>query len=142
MHTAMVLEALNGYDFSDIFHICEIGGGQGHLLSHFLSKYNHLNGTILELESVVNNQDASWPNKMGLQDRCKYIKRNVFEQVLSADLYIMKMILHDWNDDECTKILSNIHKSASDKSKVFIVEHLVPDPTTPHFSKLFDIHMM
>ena len=142
MHTAMVLEALSGYDFSNVSHICEIGGGQGHLLSHLQSKYNHLNGTILELESVVNNQDSSWPNKMGLQDRCKYIKGNMFEQVPSADLYMMKMILHDWNDEECIKILSNIHKSASDKSKVIIVEHVVPDPTTPHFSKLFDIHMM
>ena len=51
MHTAMVLEALSGYDFSNISHICEIGGGQGHLLSHLQSKYNHLIGTILELES-------------------------------------------------------------------------------------------
>ena len=55
---------------------------------------------------------------------------------------MMKMILHDWNDEECIRILSNIHKSAPDKSKVIIVEHVVPDPTTPHFSKLFDIHMM
>ena len=142
MHTAMVLEALNGYDFSNFSHICEIGGGQGHLLSHLQSKYNHLNGTILELESVVNNQDSSWPNKMGLQDRCRYIKGDMFEQAPSADLYLMKMILHDWNDDECIKILSNIHKSASDKSKVFIIEHIVPNPNTLHFSKLFDIHMM
>jgi hypothetical protein len=142
MHTAMVLEALNGYDFSNISHICEIGGGQGHLLSHLQLKYDHLKGTILELEPVVNNQDSSWPIKMGLQDRCRYIKGDMFEQVPSADLYIMKMILHDWNDDECIKILSNIHKSASDKSKIFIVEHLVPDPAIPHFSKLFDIHMM
>jgi predicted transcriptional regulator len=142
MHTAMVLEALNGYDFSDISHICDIGGGQGHLLSHLLSKHNHLNGTILELDPVFNNQESSWHNKMGLQDRCKYVKGDMFEQVPSADLYIMKMILHDWNDDECIKILSNIHKSASEKSKVLIIEHIVPNPETPHFSKLFDIHMM
>ena len=142
MHTAMVLEALNGYDFSNISHICEIGGGQGHLLSHLQLRYDNLKGTILELEPVVNNQDSSWPIKMGLQDRCRYIKGDMFEQVPHADLYIMKMILHDWNDDECIKILSNIHKSASDKSKIFIVEHLVPDPAIPHFSKLFDIHMM
>ena len=42
---------------------------------------------ILELEPVVNNQDSSWSNKMGLQDRCKYIKGDMFEQVPSADLY-------------------------------------------------------
>ena len=142
MHTAMVLEALNGYGFSNISYICDIGGGQGHLLSHLLSKYNYLHGTILELDPVVKNQDSSWHNKMGLQDRCKCVKGDMFEQVPSADLYIMKMILHDWNDEECIKILSNIHKSASDKSKVFIIEHIVPSPETPHFSKLFDIHIM
>ncbi len=142
MHTAMVLEALNGYDFSNIFHICDIGGGQGHLLSHLLSKYNHLNGTILELDPVVNNQDSSWQNKMGLQNRCKYVKGDMFEQIPSSDLYTMKMILHDWDDEECIKILSNIYKSASDKSKVFIIEHIVPNPGIPHFSKLFDVHMM
>ena len=128
MHTAMVLEALNGYGFSNISYICDIGGGQGHLLSHLLSKYDHLDGTILELDPVVNNHDSSWHNKMGLQDCCKYVKGDMFEQVPSADLYIMKMILHDWNDEECIKILSNIHKSASDKSKVFIIEHIVTKP--------------
>jgi predicted transcriptional regulator len=142
MHTTMVLEALNDYDFSSVKHICEIGGGQGHLSSYLHSKYNHLTGTILELEPIVNNQDSSWPHKMGLQERCKYIKGNMFEQVPSSDLYMMKMILHDWNDDECIRILSNIHKSAHDRSRVFIIEHIVPDATTPHFSKLFDIHMM
>jgi predicted transcriptional regulator len=142
MHTAMVLEALNGYDFSNISHICDIGGGQGHLLSHLILKYNYLNGTILELDPVVNNQDSSWHSKMALQNRCKYVKGDMFEQIPPADLYTMKMILHDWNDEECIKILSNIHKSASDKSKVFIIEHIVPNPGIPHFSKLFDVHMM
>jgi predicted transcriptional regulator len=142
MHTAMVLEALEGYDFSNISHVCDIGGGQGHLLSHLQSKYSHLNGKILELVPVVNNKDSSWPNRMGLQDRCEYIGGNMFEHVPPADLYLMKMILHDWNDDECIKILSNIHKSASEKSKIFIIENIVPNPETSHFSKLFDIHMM
>jgi predicted transcriptional regulator len=142
MHTTMVLEALNNYDFTNISSLCEIGGGQGHLSSHLHSKYDHLNGTILELEPVVRNQENSWPSKMGLQDRCKYIKGNMFDQVPSADLYMMKMILHDWSDKECIQILVNIHKAAPDKARIFIVEHIVPEPSQPHFSKLFDIHMM
>lgn len=52
------------------------------------------------------------------------------------------MILHDWNDEECIKILSNIQKASPVGGRVFIVEHVVPAPGTPHFSKLFDIHMM
>ncbi|MGD9533657.1 MAG: methyltransferase [Candidatus Nitrosocosmicus sp.] len=142
MHIAMVIDALDGYDFNNISHICEIRGGQGHLSSHLHSKYDHTRGTILELEQVVNNHHTAWPTKMGLQDRCKYLKGDMFDYVPPADLYMMKMILHDWSDEECVKILSNIYKSAPEKSKVFIIEHLIPDASTSHFSKLFDIHMM
>jgi hypothetical protein len=52
------------------------------------------------------------------------------------------MILHDWNDVECIKILSNIRKAATGPARVLIVEHIVSEPDVPHFSKLFDIHMM
>jgi hypothetical protein len=54
----------------------------------------------------------------------------------------MKMILHDWNDEECTRILTNVSRAASRGARVFIIEHVVPGPDTPHFAKLFDIHMM
>ncbi|HSF09330.1 MAG TPA: methyltransferase, partial [Nitrospirales bacterium] len=60
----------------------------------------------------------------------------------SADAYLMKLILHDWNDDECVRILNNQYQAANPGGRVFLVEHVIPDPGTPHFSKLFDIHMM
>lgn len=142
MHTNMVLEALENYDFSNIHQLCDIGGGQGHLLCNFLSRYPHMRGTILELESVVNNQNSVWPKKLDVEDRFQYVKGNMFEEVPTADAYFMKMILHDWNDEECKKILSNLNKASSNNAKVFIIEHLVPDPHIPHFSKFFDIHMM
>jgi hypothetical protein len=67
----------------------------------------------------------------------------MFREVPPADAYVLKMILHDWNDEECVKILCNIHRSCSSQDgKVFIVEHLITEPEKPHFSKLFDIHMM
>ncbi len=79
---------------------------------------------------------------MGVDDRCMYIQGDMFREVPSADAYIMKMILHDWNDDECVKILCNIYKSSPQDGRVFIVEYLITDPEKPHFSKLFDIHMI
>ena len=66
----------------------------------------------------------------------------MFEAAPSADAYIMKLILHDWNDDECVQILKNQYRAAKPGGRVFLVEHVIPDPGTPHFSKLFDIHMM
>ena len=142
--TVWVLDALSGYDFSKIHHLCDIGGGYGHLLSNLLIKYPHLRGSILELKSLIKNEDLLWSNKFAVQDRCTYIEGDMFIEVPSADAYVMKMILHDWNDDECVKILSNINRSCSQSrdGKVFIVEHLITDPKEPHFSKLFDIHMM
>jgi hypothetical protein len=64
------------------------------------------------------------------------------EVLPSADAYIMKMILHDWSDEECVNILSNINRSSPEHARLLIAEHLIPSPTVPHFSKLFDIHMM
>ena len=63
-------------------------------------------------------------------------------QLPSADVYMMKMILHDWSDEECVEILCNIYGSSPRLARLFIAEHLVPSANIPHFSKLFDIHMM
>jgi hypothetical protein len=140
--TAWVLDALDGYDFSKIHHLCDIGGGQGHLLSNLLLKYPHMKGTVFELESVTKNNELLQAPKLGVKERCSYVGGDMFIEVPSADAYMMKMILHDWSDQECVKILSNIHVSSPEHAKVLIAEHIVPDPETPHFSKLFDIHMM
>ncbi|MGB7676507.1 MAG: methyltransferase [Nitrososphaeraceae archaeon] len=140
--TAWVLDALDGYDFSKIHHLCDIGGGQGHLLSNLLVKYPQMKGTVFELESVTKKKELLLAPKLGVKERCSYVDGDMFSEVPSADAYMMKMILHDWSDQECVKILSNIYISSPEHAKVLIAEHLIPGPETPHFSKLFDIHMM
>ena len=144
--TNWVLEALDGYDFSNIHHVCDIGGGTGHLLGNLLVKYPHIKGTVLELESVTSKKELLLAPKLGVSERCSYVAGDMFSsnnsQLPSADAYIMKMILHDWSDEECVKILSNIYGSSPEQARLFIAEHLVPGPNIPHFSKLFDIHMM
>jgi predicted transcriptional regulator len=145
--TNWVLDALDKYDFSNIHHICDIGGGTGHLLGNLLVKYPHVKGTVLELESVINKEESLLASKLGVSERCSYVSGNMFDnssnsQLPSADAYIMKMILHDWSDEECVRILSNVYRSSPKHARLFIAEHLVPSPEIPHFSKLFDIHMM
>jgi predicted transcriptional regulator len=142
IQTAWILDALEGYDFSKVQHVCDVGGGQGHLLCSLLVKYPHLKGTVFELDTVIKNKELLWAKKMGVEDRCAYVIGDMFDEVPVADAYIMKMILHDWSDDECVKILSNIYRHATNLGTVFIAEHMVPEPEKPHFSKLFDIHMM
>ncbi len=61
----------------------------------------------------MTNRELLWADKIGVDDRCQYISGDMFTRVPSADLYMMKMILHDWNDEECIKILSNAHRASS-----------------------------
>jgi O-methyltransferase len=140
--TAWALEALEAHDFSSITRLCDIGGGHGHMVCSFLAKYPHLRGTVLELPSVIENKTLLWAGKLNVGDRCAYVAGDMFVAVPTADAYMMKMILHDWNDEECIQILRNISRAASPGGHVFTIEHVIPGPDTPHFAKLFDIHMM
>jgi hypothetical protein len=94
------------------------------------------------LPNVVGSKELLLADKMSVADRCRYVAGDMFKEVPPADAYVMKMILHDWDDDESVQILSNARKAASPGGRVFVVEHVVPGPETPHFSKLFDVHMM
>ena len=140
--TMLMLEALAPYDFSGVAHLCDVGGGHGHTLCSLLVKYPHLRGTVLELSSVLAKPELLWADKMGVGERCPYVPGDMFREVPPADAYMVKRVLHDWGDAECRQILSTIHRAAPQQSKVLLMEHVVPGPETPHFSKLFDIHML
>src|SRR5206468_9191417 len=60
IQTTWVSEALDGYDFSNVNYVCDVGGGQGHLLCSLLVKYPHLKGTVLELDSTIKNKEHLW----------------------------------------------------------------------------------
>ncbi|MBI2815649.1 MAG: hydroxyneurosporene methyltransferase [Acidobacteria bacterium] len=140
--TEAALQALEDFDFAAVQTACDIGGGHGHLVCGFLKRYPHVKGIVLERSSVIANLDLLWANRLGLEDRCEYVDGNMFERVPPADLYFLKLITHDWNDEESVQILRTACKAAPARGRIFIIEHVVPGAETPHFSKLFDIHMM
>lgn len=142
MQSSLVLEALKDHDFSKIQELCDIGGGYGHLICSILQKYPHLTGKVVDIEPVVKNTNMQLAGKMGVGSRCGYVLGDMFKEVPRSDAYIMKLILHDWNDEECLRILFNIYKAAPPSASIFIAEHIIQGPGTPDFAKLFDIHML
>jgi hypothetical protein len=66
----------------------------------------------------------------------------MFEAIPEADIYLMKHILHDWNDDECRKILHVARESTQEDGRLLLMEWVVPSSNEPHFAKLLDIHML
>ncbi|HZO31691.1 MAG TPA: methyltransferase [Chloroflexota bacterium] len=142
VQSQLVVEALAGCDLSDVRTWCDVAGGYGHLLCSLLAAYPALTGVVLDRPEVVDDRDRLIAPELGLGDRCRYVGGDMFAQVPAADAYSLKLILHDWDDEECVEILKNIRAAATGPQRVFIVEHIVPGPRESHFAKLFDIHML
>ncbi len=136
------VEALSVLDLPEAISVCDIGGGQGRLLCELLEARREWRGMVLERPGVLDDRDSLWAEKLGLADRCSYVAGDIFQEVPPADLYLLKLILHDWDDADCVKLLSNARRSARPHSRLFIIEHVILGPETPHFAKLYDIHMM
>jgi O-methyltransferase/methyltransferase family protein len=140
--TKPVTEALKDYDLSQVRTVCDLGGGYGYLLCGILQAYPHLTGTVLERRGILANREVLEANRLGLAARCRYIEGDMFTEAPRADLYLLKLILHDWADPDAVRILASVRRAAPPGGRVFVIEHVVPGPETPHFAKLYDIHMM
>lgn len=140
--TDQVIAALDSRDLTGISTICDIGGGHGHLLAHLLAEYPHLDGTVLELPSVIDEADEHWAPKLGVDDRCTYVAGDMFDSVPAAEAYLMKWILHDWDDDDCVEILSTIHEAAPPDGRLFIAEAVIRGPDQSDHAKQLDMPMM
>jgi len=138
----LVLEALANYNFSGVHTVCDVGGGHGHLLCALLTRLPYLKGIVFDLPEVFDGAGDLGAAEPELQNRCSYVAGDMFEAVPDADTYMLKMILHNWSDAKCVKILRNLRRSAPADGRVFVIEHVVPGPAEPHFAKLFDIHML
>jgi hypothetical protein len=133
---------VEAYDFSPFKTIVDIAGGHGYLLAQVLKANSDLRGVLFDVEPVVAGA-GSVIEKEGVTGRVEIVARNFFESVPSgADAYMMKHIIHDWNDELSLEILRNIASAMSEHAKLLIVEMVVPEGNEPHFSKLMDLSML
>jgi hypothetical protein len=135
--------ALEAYDFSYLNgkRLVDIGGGHGYLLTMILKKYPEICGVIFDLEHVhVGAKDRI--REAGLTTRCETVGGDFFAAVPAADAYIMKHIIHDWNDEKAITILKNCAAAGRGKTKVILVECVIAPGNEPHFGKWLDLEML
>jgi hypothetical protein len=133
---------LSAYNFSSCRHIVDIGGGHGSLLCNILTKYRDLKATLFDSEHVVERATANIKS-YGLTGRMEIIEGDFFQEVPGgANLYILKNIIHDWNDDDSIKILNNINKVMPAGSKLLIIETIIKNDNKYSFGKMIDILML
>ena len=141
--TAAVNEAITSlYDFSRFNIVVDVGGGHGGLLTGILKKNPNLKGILFDAPEVI---EGARPRieAAGLADRCEAVSGDFFKAVPgSGDVYTMKWIIHDWDDEKSNTILRNIRNQIPSDGRLIVIDAVVPETNEPDFSKFFDLNML
>ena len=140
--SGMVIPAvLETYDFSDIGTLVDVAGGHGAVLTAILQKHPGMQGVLFDLEHVIAGAGARIA-QLGLTDRCRTVTGNFFEAVPEGDAYVMKHIIHDWDDERALAILRNIRKAMHRGGRVILIDSVVLPGNQPDFAKIIDLEML
>lgn len=130
------------YPFGDHQTICDVAGGRGTLLASILNRHPAVRGWLVDEPHVLEHA-ASFLASRGVAERVERKPGNMFLEVPSgADAYILKDILHDWDDARSIKILQNIRRAASPGKKILLVEIVLEHNEINTPGPLIDAHMM
>ena len=143
--SAVVVPAvLEAYDFTGIGVLVDVAGGHGQLLTSILKQYPAMRGVLFDLAHVIAGATPLLASS-GVADRVATESGDFFTGVpAGGDAYIMKHIIHDWDDEQALTILRNIRTQLAGKpqGRVILVESVLPADNSPHFGKLIDLEMM
>ena len=116
-----------GYDFSPYSTIVDVGGGQGRLLAAILAATPAAQGVLYDLPQAIAGAPALL-RQQGVEDRVRLEAGSFFDSVpAGGDAYIMKLIIHDWPDEQAVAILRNVHAAAGGDATVLLIEMVLPD---------------
>jgi hypothetical protein len=125
------------YDFGIFKVIADIGGGRGRLLSEVLARAFGAKGVLIDLPEVIAGT-LELP-LLGVQ---RIAANFLCDRLPQADGYVLKHILHDWDDADVRAILRNIRRAAPPEARLLIAETLLPEGSDFHPAMLMDITML
>jgi orsellinic acid C2-O-methyltransferase len=127
---------IGSYDFTQFSTLVDVGGGDGTLLAEIVAATPGMRGVLFDTAAG----SAQAPERLlaaGVDDRCDVVVGDFFESVPDgADAYIMKSVIHDWDDDQCATILSNCRQAMKADGRVLVVEPVLPATVKPSFALL------
>lgn len=134
---------VRGYDFSGRRCIVDVGGGHGNLVAGVLARYPDARGVVFDLPHVVEGAPEAL-ERAGVADRCQVVGGSFLDQVPpGGDVYLLKHVLHNWDDTRCTEILRSCRQAMAPGAVLLVLENVVPDdPSTAEELVMLDLHMM
>jgi hypothetical protein len=128
-------EVLDAYDFGRFGTIVDVGGGQGALLAAILDAHPQVHGVLFDQPHVVSGATIG--------DRAVVVAGNFFESVPDGgDAYVLKWIIHDWEDEEGVAILESCRRAMAADAVVLLIERIVGEPNTDPATKFSDLNML
>jgi hypothetical protein len=129
-------------DFGRSSRVVDVGGGHGALLRAVLGAHPHLSGILYDLPATVDGARGRFEHA-GYLERCDLVGGDFFEKVpTGADTYVLKNIIHDWDDEHARKILDNCHRAMDGAGRLLLIEHVVPEGNEPSAGKISDLTML
>ena len=136
---AAIIEAC---DFSVYRKIVDVGGGHGALLAHILEQNPQSSGVLFDAPSVIAGATGAIDTQVN-QGRAEKVAGNFFEAVPSGgDAYVLKYIIHDWDDERAIMILKNCRQAMAENGRVLLVEMVIPAGNAPSPGKFLDLEML
>ncbi|HTV77895.1 MAG TPA: methyltransferase [Steroidobacteraceae bacterium] len=120
----------------------DIGGSHGTLLAGLLEQYPQARGIVFDLPDVA-QRAAGRSRTLAVGGRVEAVGGDFFRSVpAGGDLYVLKQILHNWDDGECIAILKSVREAIAPGGRVAIIDRVLPDTVGPDVAFLFDILML
>lgn len=142
MGTMTALDApgiAKAYNFSRFEVVCDLGGGRGTLLSEIVRQHPTVQGVLFDTAPML-EKAKTFLAEHGVDGRIDCVEGNFFETAPAhCDAYLLKDVLHDWDDEACVKILSTARRAMKPDARLLLVEVLLEDDL---YSPLADLMMM
>ncbi|WP_225411869.1 acetylserotonin O-methyltransferase [Stigmatella hybrida] len=142
MSSLAVKAIVQSYDFSAFGRVVDVGGGEGVLLQHVLEAHGSVQGVLFDRPAALEQARARLKGTR-LEGRIEYQSGSFFETVpAGGDAYLLKHILHDWNDAQAGKVLRACRAQLPHRGRLLAIEYVLPAGDTFSPGKLLDLEML
>lgn len=133
---------LDLFDFPSLGRLLDVGGGRGSFVRALMARHPEVTCGLFDLPSVSERNIEEFARD-GLSARCEVLSGSFLEAVPSGfNTYLIKNVLHNWGDDEALCILRNCRVAGGAKTRLAVVEFIVPPGNEPSFAKGLDLTML
>ena len=129
------------YDFSPFAHVVDVGGGNGSLLSAVLATYPNRRATLFDMAEAI---AAAKRGEGGPLPGVSFVAGDVFTTAApeGGDLYLLRHLMHDYEDADCTRILANVRRAMRPRARVLVLEAPLPADDSPGPGRWLDLQVM